>query len=261
MGTRCVGWGPVPLVWCHNCKFFFSLTIAQPHSYPEPCTLRPTLNPTQAFEFAVPPGSDLTFSPHVGEVPPQSRLRVQITHMPRPPEEGEEDALQAEAEAAAALERQEQEEEEERQRAAAADLDDEEDSEGGGLGAGGIAAVLAGRRMVGAGAGVQRGLLGGAGGGRAGSPGLGGDDGWGEELDEPPSGSPRGRRAGSPQRGPGSPSGGVARGGSRGADGRGGGAAAKGVKVSVSAGVFGCGRCGTKGLLAGAPARGHVTWH
>jgi hypothetical protein len=37
-----------------------------------------SLFPPQGFEFAVPPGSDLTFSPHVGEVPPQSRLRVQV---------------------------------------------------------------------------------------------------------------------------------------------------------------------------------------
>ncbi|GIL93003.1 hypothetical protein Vretifemale_20446 [Volvox reticuliferus] len=44
----------------------------------------------QAYEFAVPPRSDLIFSPHVGEVPPQARLRVQIDYCPRPPEEGEE---------------------------------------------------------------------------------------------------------------------------------------------------------------------------
>ncbi|GLI70333.1 hypothetical protein VaNZ11_015289 [Volvox africanus] len=44
----------------------------------------------QAYEFAVPPRSDLIFSPHVGEVPPQTRLRVQIDYCPRPPEEGEE---------------------------------------------------------------------------------------------------------------------------------------------------------------------------
>lgn len=44
----------------------------------------------QAFEFGIPEASDLTFSPHVGEVPAGGRLRVQVDYRPRPPEEGEE---------------------------------------------------------------------------------------------------------------------------------------------------------------------------
>ena len=43
----------------------------------------------QSYEFAVPADSDLTLSPHVGRVPPQSRLRVQIDYSPRPPVDGE----------------------------------------------------------------------------------------------------------------------------------------------------------------------------
>ena len=38
----------------------------------------------QAFEFGVPPGSDLTFSPHVGELAAQSTTRIQIDYTPSP---------------------------------------------------------------------------------------------------------------------------------------------------------------------------------
>lgn len=38
----------------------------------------------QAFEFGVPHGSDLTFIPNVGEIPAQSRFRVQVEFSPQP---------------------------------------------------------------------------------------------------------------------------------------------------------------------------------
>jgi hypothetical protein len=44
----------------------------------------------QAFEFGVPPGSGLTFTPHMGLVPPSKSMRVQIDFAPLPEEpEGE----------------------------------------------------------------------------------------------------------------------------------------------------------------------------
>ena len=39
---------------------------------------------TQAFEFETPFGCDLTFIPHVGEVPALSNLRVQVEFAPKP---------------------------------------------------------------------------------------------------------------------------------------------------------------------------------
>ncbi|MEW5303719.1 MAG: hypothetical protein WDW36_006383 [Sanguina aurantia] len=55
---------------------------------------------SQAYEFDVPLGAGLLISPHVGEVPPRSALRVQIDFTPRPgdDEEGFETVEGAEAE-------------------------------------------------------------------------------------------------------------------------------------------------------------------
>ncbi|GAX76218.1 hypothetical protein CEUSTIGMA_g3662.t1 [Chlamydomonas eustigma] len=39
---------------------------------------------SKAFEFYVPPGSDLSFIPNVGEIPPKSNLRVQVEFAPTP---------------------------------------------------------------------------------------------------------------------------------------------------------------------------------
>ena len=52
----------------------------------------------QAFEFGVPYRSDLTFIPNVGEIPAQSRFRVQVEFSPQPdPELREAESEQVQA--------------------------------------------------------------------------------------------------------------------------------------------------------------------